>query len=90
MRFLHVAFGFDGPPVAIERIQQVLKGAGWARYAPNCWIVYTSEDVKSLTERLRAICGKDDSIFICQLVIETKWGYLGREIWDWINKMQKT
>jgi len=86
MKFLHVGFGFERRPVARTKIEKVFGDAGWARYAPNCWIVHTDVDPDNLAEQLRAICGKDDSIFVCELKIGNHSGYLQKEIWDWIKR----
>ena len=85
-KLLHVAFGFDGASPGIKAIQEVFGVAGWARYAPNCWIVATNESPKSLAERLRRICSEHDSIYIAELNINGDAGYLQKEIWDWLRK----
>ncbi len=85
MTIYHVSFGFSGKQIAIEDVQKVLAGDGWARYAPNCWIVETNESAQLLTMRLRALCQSTDSLFICELNLKNNFGYLHQEIWDWIN-----
>lgn len=91
-KFLHVAFGFEGKPVAIEKIQKVFDvddSTGWARYAPNCWIVHTNESPTKLADRLHAVCRDVDSIFVCELNIDNHNGYLHKVIWDWIRDEEK-
>lgn len=85
-KFFHVGFGFAGKHVGIEKIQAAFGTAGWARYAPNCWIIYTEESPNSLVDRLHNLCTPQDSVFICELNISNKWGYLQKEIWDWIRQ----
>ena len=84
-KFLHVALGFVGKPVDIVEIQKAFSGSGWARYAPNCWILYSDYTPVVLVERLRALCQTGDSIFVCEIDMHNNWGYLQKEIWDWIN-----
>ncbi len=86
MPLLHVAFGFAGKPIEIETVQGALKNIGWARYAPNCWIVDTYESPQSLADRLRLLCSPQDSVFVCELNLRNNGGYLQKEIWDWINE----
>jgi len=85
MAYLHVAIGFEGKQLDVADVQKVFGSAGWARYAPNCWIVSTNETPHTITERLRAICNQYDSIFVCELNMENRSGYLQKEIWDWLD-----
>lgn len=87
-KFYHVGIGFSGKAVDVEEIQNAFGPAGWARYAPNCWIVYTDESPNLLVEKIRNLCASQDGIFVCELNISNNWGYLHKEIWDWIR--QKT
>ena len=89
MRFLHVAFGFEKKPIPAEDVQRAIGKAGWARYAPNCWIVVTDESVESLTERLHTLCKNDDSLFVCELNIRNHSGWLQKELWEWIKQARK-
>ena len=87
--FLHVAFGFAGKNPGIKAVQDIFGAAGWARYAPNCWIVTTDETPQQLAERLRAICDPMDSVFVCPIDINNKAGYLHKDIWDWFLSERK-
>jgi hypothetical protein len=87
MKFLHVSFGFHEKPVDIGTIQKVFGDSAWARYAANCWIVYTDEPPKSLAEKLRPLCSTSDTIFICEINMSNRYGYVQKEIWDWIDKL---
>lgn len=85
-KFMQVAIGYAGKSVAVTDIQKTFGSAGWARYAPNCWIIYTNEQPSAIAERIRAFCDQKDSIFVCELDIYNNFGYLQKEIWDWINE----
>lgn len=87
-KLLHVGIGFIGKPIAFTEIQKVFGTSGWARYAPNCWIVSTNESPETLAERIRAVCGTNDSIFVCELNIDNNNGYLNKKIWDWIKEQK--
>ena len=88
--FLHISIGFVGKTIPPDDVQMTFtRGAGWARYAPNCWIVFTNESPDAIRDRLRAICDEKDSIFICELKIETASGYMQGQVWDWITTNRK-
>ena len=90
MTILHVAFGFSGPSIPIEKVQNALgKNAGWARYAPNCWIVDTPESPADLARRLHTLCKEGDSVFVCELNLRNNFGWLQKELWDWINQRNR-
>jgi hypothetical protein len=86
MTIFHVAMGFGGPATEIATIQDAFPGgAGWARYAPNCWIVNTHVSANDLADKIRAVCRPQDSVFVCELNLNNNSGVLQKEIWDWIN-----
>ncbi len=86
MKFFHVAIGFEGKSLPAAEVQKAFGSDGWARYAPNCWIVKTDMSAEHLAKKLRKICKPSDSIFVAELVVENNFGYLHKEIWDWLNK----
>ena len=81
----HVAIGYAGKVVDFTEIQKLFGSAGWARYAPNCWIVRTNESAETLVDRIRKKVSQEDSIFICEVNLQNTSGYLQKEIWDWIK-----
>jgi len=85
-KFFNVAIGFTGKTVPFSELQKAFGADGWARYAPNCWIVFTNDAPQAIATRLRAMCSETDSIFVVELNIEIKGGYLQKEIWDWIKR----
>lgn len=88
-QFLHIAFKWSGQP-KIKELEPVFnKAVDWLRYAPNCWIVWTSSDVQKWKERLKPCLGEHDYMFICELNINNRQGWLPLWMWSWINKKQK-
>lgn len=73
---------------AQQSIQNVLNRAkDWIRYAPNCWILYTSSDASTWYKRLSKISGiKKHTFFICELNITNRGGWLPKGVWDWIKQ----
>jgi hypothetical protein len=86
-KFLHIGFNFDERPAPAKRIQKVLdKALDWILYAPNCYIVYTSRDSQHWYRRLRDVLDEDDNIFVVELNIENRQGWLPKSVWEWIKK----
>jgi hypothetical protein len=85
-RFLHIAFDWSGEP-KISDIKPAFDHAiDWVRYAPNCWIVWTTSDPERWFERLKPYLDEKDSLFICAIDINIRQGWLSQTIWDWIKK----
>jgi hypothetical protein len=85
-RFLHIAFNWSGEP-KIDEVKPVFdKATDWVRYAPNCWIVWTSSDPATWYERLKPHVGPSDHMFICAVDLTVRNGWLPKTTWDWINK----
>jgi hypothetical protein len=87
-RFYHVSFNFEGRKAPTEAINKVLnKASDWISYAPNCWIVYsTQEKAEVWYTRLKKVIDDDDSIFVCELTILNRQGWLPQNVWEWIDK----
>jgi len=85
-RFLHIGFKWDGNP-KITELKPVFDNAiDWVRYAPNCWIVWTSSDPQKWYDRIKPHLGNDDHVLICALDLTIRQGWLPKTVWDWINK----
>lgn len=86
----NIAIGFADKPVDFRAIQAAFgAAAGWARYAPNCWIVSTEEHPRAIVERIRGVVSPKDSIFACEINLANHAGYLQKEIWDWVNERNR-
>lgn len=86
-RFLHITFNFKGHSSPTESIENILdKALDWIRYAPNCYILYTTRDVQTWYARLRKVLHEKDNIFVVELNIENRQGWLPRSVWEWIKK----
>ncbi|MGY4469334.1 hypothetical protein ACVWWK_005043 [Bradyrhizobium sp. LB9.1b] len=87
-KYLHVSFNFEGREPPTAQIKGVLnKAVDWVNYAPNCWMIYTSTtSAATWYARLRKVVDNDDSIFVCELNLDNRQGWLPQNVWDWIHK----
>jgi hypothetical protein len=86
-KFLHVSFNFKERSSPAGSIEKVLdKAMDWVRYAPNCYILYTRTDVQTWYARLRKLLHEKDNIFVVELNIENRQGWLPKYVWEWIKK----
>jgi hypothetical protein len=84
MTFFHVAVGSTGKSVDVLKVQHAFGPAGWARYAPNCWIVKTDSTPQQMADAIRGVVDEMDTIFVCELNLSNNQGFLHPEIWEWI------
>jgi hypothetical protein len=85
-KFLHVSFNWGAFP-KVEELEPVFALAlDWVRYAPNCWIVWTTTDAEGWYNRLVRHITTDDRVFICELNMINKQGWMDKWIWEWMNK----
>jgi hypothetical protein len=83
---LHVGFNFKGPPKITELQPIFNKAKDWIRYAPNCWIVWTNRSANQWADLLKPKLGPEDSVFICQLDMTNRQGWLPKWVWEWLDK----
>jgi hypothetical protein len=89
--YLLVSFNFQGRTPSTDNLAPALSQAlDWVRYAPNCWIVWTSASADDWYARLRPLLRDDDSVFICKLDIRNRAGYLPGLVWDWLDRERLT
>jgi hypothetical protein len=78
----------SGSRLLIEK--ELNRAADWLRYLPNSWLIYTSQPAKIWYERLSKIPGmKDGVLFICEVNLENRAGWLKKTAWDWISKARE-
>jgi hypothetical protein len=85
-KFLHVGFYFKKGN-KISELEPIFDLAfDWYRYAPTCWILWTSGTAEKWYERLKPKLGADDTFFVCELNMQDRQGWLNQAAWDWLNK----
>jgi hypothetical protein len=86
-KFLHIAFSFKSGQTNVSRIRTAIGSArDWYRYAPNCWIVYTTRTPEKWFEILKPKLSDDDHMFICELDVANRQGWLPEGAWSWLDK----
>ena len=86
-RFLHIGINFSGVAKVAELIPVFNKALDWVRYAPNCWIVWTTSTTEQWHARLKPHLTDKDHMFIVALDLSQEYsGWLPQEVWDWLSK----
>jgi hypothetical protein len=58
----------------------------WIRYDENCYVVYSNSTIRQLNMRFRPLVEPDGRLFICELNIENRNGWMAKSFWSWIRK----
>jgi hypothetical protein len=86
-QFLHIAFKFaNGDPKTATLRPIFNKAIDWFRYAPNCWIVWTSSSADKWYERLKPHIDDEDSMLIVKIDMTERQGWLNKSLWEWMDK----
>ena len=76
-KILHVAFNFSDREIPEDELEKLFDTAlDWMRYAPNCWVLWTTNDPSTWYKYIRAKVDEKDHFFICELVIDNRQGWL--------------
>src|SRR5260370_41689300 len=87
-RFLHTGFTFVIEP-ELDKLENTFdKAFDWYRYAPNCWVVWTSSSPQKWYSRLKRHLGEDDLVFICELDVSNRSGWMPKKFWNFIKSHQ--
>ncbi len=85
-KFVHISFNFDGVTKIEESLPAFNLALDWARYAPNCWIVWTTSSAEKWCTRLKPYLTDNDHMLIATLDLQDYNGWLPQWVWDWITK----
>jgi hypothetical protein len=89
-QFLHIGIKFAGATKVSELIPVFDKALDWVRYAPNCWMVWTTSSHEVWYARLKPHLSDSDHLFIATLDLrQGYYGWLPQVIWDWLSKDRK-
>lgn len=84
---LHVAFNFiSGQVKADELIPQFNHATDWYRYAPNCWLMWTTGTPEKWFKFLRPHIDAKDTMLIVEVKPDQHFGVLQQGAWDWLKK----
>ena len=87
-RFLHI---YIKPNTSNkEELEKKLSLAiDWYRYDTGLYVVYTTSEVEKWQERLLTFVKDDGKLFICELQITNRNGWMNKDFWEWIKKPRK-
>ena len=85
-RFVHISFNFNGATKIDELLPAFNHALDWVRYAPNCWIVWTSSSTEKWSARLKPHLTDKDHMFIVPIELRESSGWLPQWVWDWLTK----
>jgi len=86
-KFYHISFLFESGKHLTSELDIVFnKASDWIRYAPNCWIIYTSQSSEKWYNSIKKAIHEDDSFMILQIDPSTRNGWMPLDIWDWLDK----
>ena len=73
--------------ISYETIEKKIDlGLDWFKYDKALYVVYSTSDVKKWMLRLRPLVEKDGRLFICELNISNRNGWMNRSFWTWLKK----
>lgn len=89
-QFLIITFRFADGTSKIKELKPIFNMAlDWFRYAPTCWVVWTSSSAERWYERLRPHISDEDTMFIGKLDDSETQGWVSKSLWDWFQKERK-
>lgn len=85
-QFLHL---YIKPKEGITREQlqaKLNKALDWYRYGVGVYILYTSSDHEKWYQRLEELVKPGGSLFICELDLDIRQGWMKKDFWKWIKE----
>jgi hypothetical protein len=88
-RFVHIGIAFSGEVPDLSKIEEVFQPAlDWIRYGPQSWVLYTTTELDTWRDRLRAcpVIKEADPFLLTEFKVGEYSGYQRQAFWDWIHK----
>jgi hypothetical protein len=57
----------------------------WFKYDNSMWVVYSTSDVIKWQTRLKPLVEPTGSLFICEINLENRNGWMDKKFWEWLN-----
>jgi len=75
------------PEVSSDDIKVVMnKALDWYQASSSFWVVYSTSDAKKWYARLTESVKDEGFVFICELDIGNRAGWMKKTFWEWLNK----
>ncbi|MFA6198127.1 MAG: hypothetical protein WC734_03170 [Patescibacteria group bacterium] len=85
-RFYHI-YIVPKESVAFDTVEQKMNLAvDWFRYNSKNWVVYSTSDVEKWVSRLQPLVEPTGDLFVCELNIQNRNGWMSKKFWEWIKK----
>jgi hypothetical protein len=84
--FLHLGFRFRAELNRADLEGILDKALSWYRYAPNNYVLYTTNSAEVWYRRLRPHIADGDSMFICALDTHNHQGWMSKNFWEWLEQ----
>ena len=84
-KFYHITIRPKNGKTIDDVEKQMNKALDWYRYNDNCYVVYSTADMKMLMGRLRDLVDQGGLLFISELNITNRNGWMPKEFWEWLK-----
>lgn len=62
------------------------KALDWYRITESLWIVYSNSTPERLYERLSPLVKDSGNVFICELNVHNRQGWMKKGFWKWLKE----
>lgn len=84
-KFYHITIRPKSGKTIDDIEKQMNKALDWYRYTDNCYVVYSTADMKTLMGRLRDLVDQGGLLFISELNTSNRNGWMPKEFWEWLK-----
>lgn len=73
--------------VTAEHVKEKMnKALDWYRIDPKTWVLYSNSSVEKLYARLSPLAKEEGNIFICELNVGNRQGWMPKSFWEWLRE----
>ncbi|MCK5022056.1 MAG: hypothetical protein KAR54_02310 [Candidatus Pacebacteria bacterium] len=81
-----ITYDLNRPQQNYTELYNALKSRGaWWHYLDSTWLVKSSEDITTFTNRIKIEIDNNDSLLVIEITNDNYKGWLPQKAWDWLR-----
>lgn len=76
--------------ISTEKVESKIDFAlDWFKYDKGLYIIHSTSDVKKWMTRLKPLVESGGNLFICELNVSKRNGWMNKKFWEWLKNTDK-
>jgi len=84
-KFLLLTVNIKNETTQVKIIETINKSLDWAKVSEGSWLLWTTTDPKTWSDRIKKKVSPGETLFICEINHENRGGFMPQSFWKFIK-----